>query len=103
MLESAFQSFPGEDEESSDESAPQTCFYPSVDWHLLKHDDVYTAYAKDLDFMWRWIIVREERIVQEGCSLSLESSIRAVSHVLSFYAITELRSPEKAREIVVQH
>ncbi|MDD2769424.1 MAG: soluble methane monooxygenase-binding protein MmoD [Methylococcus sp.] len=103
MVESAFPSFPGEDDEFPEESTQHAGFFPSTDWHLLKRDEVYAAYAKDLDFMWRWVIVREDRIVQEGCSISLESSIRAVTHVLNYFGMTEKRAPETGRTTAVQH
>lgn len=103
MVESAFQPFSGEADEWFEEPRPPAGFFPSPDWHLLKRDETYAAYAKDLDFMWRWIIVREERIVQEGCSISLESSIRAVTHVLNYFGMTEQRTPEAGRTGGVQH
>lgn len=53
----------------------------------LYDDDTYTAYTEDLEFMWRWTIYREEKLVQEGCSLSEDSSRRAVNHVMAFFNI----------------
>jgi len=45
----------------------------------------YTAYGEDLDFMWRWTIYRDNRLVQEGCSLTLDASRRAVAHVMAVF------------------
>ena len=51
----------------------------------LYDDDTYTAYTEDLEFMWRWTIYRENKLIQEGCSLTEDSSRRAVNHVLAFF------------------
>ncbi len=58
--------------------------------HLTKIYDsqTYTAYTEDLEFMWRWTIYRDNKLVQEGCSLTLDASRRAVDHVLAFFNIT---------------
>ncbi len=48
----------------------------------------YTAYTEDLEFMWRWTIYQDNKLVQEGCSLSLDSSKRAVNHVLAFFNVS---------------
>ena len=66
-----------------------------VPTHSLEHentdlttlDDVepYTAYTEDLEFMWRWTIYRDDILVQEGCSLTLDAARRAVNHVLAFF------------------
>jgi len=45
----------------------------------------YSAYAYDLDFMWRWVITRDGEEVQDGCAISLESSKQSVQHVLAFF------------------
>ncbi len=47
----------------------------------------YTAYTEDLEFMWRWTIYRDHKLVQEGCSLTLDASRRAVNHVLAFFNV----------------
>lgn len=91
MIKTAFQACPALDEELLEESRPQSGFVPSQEWHLLRQSDAYSAYAKDLDFMWRWVIVKDEVVVQEGCSLSLQSSICAVTHVLNYFGIAEQR------------
>lgn len=51
----------------------------------LFDDENYTAYTEDLEFMWRWTIYRENKLVQEGCSLTEDASRRAVNHVLAFF------------------
>ncbi|MDD1621558.1 MAG: soluble methane monooxygenase-binding protein MmoD [Methylococcaceae bacterium] len=50
--------------------------------------DPYTAFSEDLEFMWRWTIYRDRKLVQEGCSLTLDASRRAVEHVLAFFNIS---------------
>jgi soluble methane monooxygenase-binding protein MmoD len=52
---------------------------------LIHADARYVAYVRDLEYMWRWEILRDGEFVQEGCSLSEESAREAVSHVLSFF------------------
>ncbi|WP_036296715.1 soluble methane monooxygenase-binding protein MmoD [Methylosinus sp. PW1] len=52
---------------------------------LIHADSRYAAYTMDLDYMWRWEILRDGEFVQEGCSLSLDSAREAVSHVLRFF------------------
>jgi methane monooxygenase component D len=47
----------------------------------------YTAYTEDLEFMWRWTIYKDHNLVQEGCSLTLDASRRAVNHVLAFFNV----------------
>ncbi len=51
----------------------------------LFDDENYTAYTEDLEFMWRWTIYQENKLVQEGCSLTKDASRRAVNHVLAFF------------------
>jgi len=60
----------------------------------LYTSETYTAYGEDLDFMWRWRIYRDNKLVQEGCSLTLDASRRAVRHVLSFFNIERQSSQE---------
>jgi methane monooxygenase component D len=45
----------------------------------------YSAYAEDLEFMWRWTIYCEHKLVQEGCSLTLDASKRSVQQVMAFF------------------
>lgn len=52
----------------------------------LYDSDHYTAYSEDLEFMWRWTIYHDHQLVQEGCSLTLDASKRAVNHVLAFFS-----------------
>lgn len=56
---------------------------------LLYDNDNYTAYTEDLEFMWRWTIYQDEKLIQEGCSLSLNSSRDAVNHVLAYFKLTK--------------
>lgn len=49
--------------------------------------DPYTAFSEDLEFMWRWTIYRDKKLVQEGCSLTLDASRHAVNHVLAFFNV----------------
>lgn len=60
---------------------------------LIHASDTYTAYSEDLDFMWRWRIYRDNKLVQEGCSLTLTASTRAVQHVLSFFNVSQRATP----------
>jgi methane monooxygenase component D len=52
---------------------------------LIHTDSRYAAYTIDLDYMWRWEILRDGEFVQEGCSLSQNSAREAVAHVLNFF------------------
>lgn len=52
---------------------------------LLHEDQRYLAYGQDLEYMWRWEILRDGEFVQEGCSLSESSAREAVSHVVAFF------------------
>ena len=60
-------------------------FGKSEDLTKLYDDETYTAYTQDLEFMWRWTIYREEKLVQEGCSLTENASRHAVNHVMAFF------------------
>jgi methane monooxygenase component D len=51
----------------------------------LYDSETYTAYTEDLEFMWRWTIYRDNKLVQEGCSLTLDASRRSVNHVMAFF------------------
>lgn len=53
----------------------------------LYDNEPYTAYTEDLEFMWRWTIYREKKLVQEGCSLTQDASKGAIGHVLAFFNI----------------
>jgi soluble methane monooxygenase-binding protein MmoD len=77
-------------------------FVPAADWHLLVRSGEYLGFAKDLDFMWTWVIVRDDQIVQEGCSISLESCFRSVNHVLAFYDMAQSHGtdPQELRALL---
>jgi len=63
-------------------------FGNNEDLTKLYDDNNYTAYTEDLEFMWRWTIFREDKLIQEGCSLTEEASRRAVNHVMAFFNIS---------------
>lgn len=65
-------------------------FEPSKEWLQISTRSNYATYAKDLGFMWHWILVKDEEIIQEGCSISFETTRRSVDHVLEFYASRNL-------------
>jgi len=69
------------------ESNSQTHDIPTMNSELTKLYDSqpYTAYTEDLEFMWRWTIYQDNKLVQEGCSLTLEASRRFVEHVMTFF------------------
>lgn len=53
---------------------------------LLREMEGYSAYALDLDYLWRWDIYQDDgKIVQSGCSISLTSAREAVDHVFAYY------------------
>ncbi|MBE9533087.1 MAG: soluble methane monooxygenase-binding protein MmoD [Methyloprofundus sp.] len=60
-------------------------FGNNEDLTKLYDDDIYTAYTEDLEFMWRWTIYRDDKLVQEGCSLTERASQHAVNHVIAFF------------------
>jgi soluble methane monooxygenase-binding protein MmoD len=61
------------------------------DGHVfLKTVGPYSAYAVDLDYMWRWEIhVEDDGLVQHGASLTLASATEAAGHVLAYFAIRD--------------
>jgi methane monooxygenase component D len=61
--------------------------YPDEAANVTKLYDAgpYSAFCEDLEFMWRWTIYRDKKLVQEGCSLTLDASRRAVDHVMAFF------------------
>lgn len=63
----------------------QAAAQPGIRQTLIHADERYQAYMMDLEYMWRWEILRDGEFVQEGCSLSQESAREAVAHVLSFF------------------
>jgi soluble methane monooxygenase-binding protein MmoD len=64
---------------------------PTGDHVFLKSAGQYTAYAVDLDYLWRWEIYLEggDLLVQEGASISLTSATEAVDHVLAYFAVRD--------------
>lgn len=64
--------------------------FPNETDNVTKLYDIepYAAFTEDLDFMWRWTIYRDRKLVQEGCSLTLDASRRAVDHVLAFFSVS---------------
>jgi methane monooxygenase component D len=45
--------------------------------------------------MWRWTIFREDKLVQEGCSLTEDAARRAVNHVMAFFNISAKNKQNK--------
>ncbi|MCX7068585.1 MAG: soluble methane monooxygenase-binding protein MmoD [Methylococcales bacterium] len=76
MLEALNVALPAQNHDIQNENSQLTKLYDS---------ETYTAYTEDLEFMWRWTIYRDNKLVQEGCSLTLEASRRAVNHVMAFF------------------
>ncbi len=64
---------------------------PNSELTKLYDSQRYTAYTEDLEFMWRWTIYQDNKLIQEGCSLSLDSSRRAVQHVMRFFNMSDKR------------
>lgn len=65
---------------------------PNAELTKLYDSQPYTAYTEDLEFMWRWTIYQDHKLIQEGCSLTLDASRRAVNHVLAFFNVATQRS-----------
>ncbi len=76
MLEAFNVASDSQDHDIQNENSQLTKLYDS---------ESYTAYTEDLEFMWRWTIYRDNKLVQEGCSLTLDASRRAVDHVMAFF------------------
>lgn len=66
----------------------QDCFPipEGVEPVLLWEEGRYSAYAYDLDFMWRWVVVRDGEEVQDGPAISVESARQCVKHVMAFFS-----------------
>ncbi|MGY6275778.1 soluble methane monooxygenase-binding protein MmoD [Methylomonas sp. MgM2] len=60
----------------------------------LYDGEPYTAFCEDLEFMWRWTIYRDKKLVQEGCSLTEDASRRAVEHVMAFFNVANGKQPQ---------
>jgi len=67
------------------EENAQRVHAPEPEPVLIHQDSRYAAYVRDLQYMWHWEIRRDDEFVQEGCSLSEESSREAVAHVINFF------------------
>lgn len=52
---------------------------------MLYAESRYSAFGKDLEYMWHWEVLRDGEFVQEGCSLSESSAREAVSYVIRFF------------------
>jgi methane monooxygenase component D len=76
MLEALNVASPAKNHDIQNENSELTKLYDS---------ESYTAYTEDLEFMWRWTIYRDNKLVQEGCSLTLDASRRSVNHVMAFF------------------
>lgn len=66
---------------------------------LLHAESRYAAYGKDLEYMWRWEVLRDGEFVQEGCSLSENSAREAVSYVIGFYQRQDIVRETRPGEI----
>jgi soluble methane monooxygenase-binding protein MmoD len=55
----------------------------------------YRAFVQDVECMWRWEIRRDGKLVQDGCSLSQDSSREAVDHVMAFFRIRDTSAAGK--------
>lgn len=60
-------------------------FEPSDEWVSIETRGGYSSYAKDLEYMWHWILVKDEQIIQEGCSISFNTTRHSVEHVLEYF------------------
>jgi soluble methane monooxygenase-binding protein MmoD len=65
-------------------------FEASADWVPIEQRGSYASYAKDLDYMWHWILVKDGEIIQEGCSISFHTTKRSVENVMEFFASRNL-------------
>jgi soluble methane monooxygenase-binding protein MmoD len=63
---------------------------PSDEHVFIQAEGSYTAYAVDLECLWRWeIYLDSDRLVQEGAALSLTSATEAVGHVLAYFSVRD--------------
>ena len=79
-----------EEDIQDEETREVKWFTPSPEWVSIETRGEYTSYAKDLDYMWHWILVKEGEIIQEGCSISFHTTKRSVEHVMEFFASRNL-------------
>ncbi|NOT84126.1 MAG: soluble methane monooxygenase-binding protein MmoD [Methylococcaceae bacterium] len=73
---------------ANESKSPQAHLSANAELTKLYDTQPYTAYTEDLEFMWRWTIYQDHKLVQEGCSLTLDASRRAVNHVLAFFNVS---------------
>ncbi|MDD4913950.1 MAG: soluble methane monooxygenase-binding protein MmoD [Methylococcales bacterium] len=75
----------------SNNHSPDALPFPDQNTAVTKlyDNEPYTAFSEDLEFMWRWTIYRDKKLVQEGCSLTLDASRHAVGHVLAFFNVSD--------------
>ncbi len=68
---------------------------PNSELTKLYDSQRYTAYTEDLEFMWRWTIYQDNKLIQEGCSLTFDASQRSVNHVLAFFNMSNKNQKAK--------
>lgn len=65
---------------------------PGEEHVFLRTMGPYSAYAIDLDYLWRWeIYLGDGGLVQHGASLTLASATEAASHVLAYFAVRDAK------------
>jgi soluble methane monooxygenase-binding protein MmoD len=65
---------------------------PGDEHVFIKTMGPYSAYAVDLDYLWRWeIYLGDDGLVQHGASLTLASATEAASHVLAYFAVRDAK------------
>lgn len=79
-----------DDDETSDDFFPRNVHenYPmpeGAERVTLLEEGRYAAYAYDLGFMFRWVITRDGKEVQDGPAISLNSARHNAKHVLAFF------------------
>jgi len=79
-----------EQENDAVDEADDSANFQQETGQMIKLYDLepYTAFSEDLEFMWRWTIYRDKKLVQEGCSLTLDASRHAVKHVMAFFNVS---------------
>ncbi|NMM29074.1 MAG: hypothetical protein HHJ12_17795 [Glaciimonas sp.] len=66
---------------------------PTNEHVFLRAVGRYTAYAIDLEYLWRWEIYLEaDQLVQDGGSISLASATEAVDHVLAYFSARDINT-----------
>jgi soluble methane monooxygenase-binding protein MmoD len=65
---------------------------PGDEHVFIKTMGPYSAYAVDLDYLWRWeIYLGDDGLVQHGASLTLASATEAAGHVLAYFAVRDAK------------